>query len=225
MPTFNELAVRKAQEDLVRKALDGGVFRAPVSAPHISAATLFAANGSLQALPTGFTDVGLLSTDGIGHGRDVSTSDIGAFGRFSPVRSDVTGDTDTMTMTAIETNLNSIELGSGATLLPGSRSNVNGSLEIKKPPRPSAKVYRFLSVAVDENDAGEIYVCRYFPRGKITAFGDQPFGGGDTPIQWPATVTAQSDSTYGGPSSWIFGGPGWNSLLVKMGFTAYTPAP
>lgn len=213
------------QEELVRKALDGAVFKADLSADHIDYEALFGPDGELAALPAGWTDLGLLSTDGIGHGREVTTSDISAFGRTSPVRSDVTADTDTMTVSAIETNLSSIELGTGAKLLPGSRSTVNGALQIKKPPRPSGRKYHFLSIAEDEIDEGNVYVCRYFPLGKVTAYGDQPFGGGDTPIMWPATITAQNDSVWGGPSSWIFGGPGWNALLEKMGFTAYVPTP
>lgn len=216
--TLND--IRKAQEELVRKALDGAVFRADVTAPHIAASTLFGPTGALQALPTGYADQGLLSTDGFSLGREVSTSNTSAFGRTTPVRSDVTGDTDTLNFVAIETNLQSISLGTGAVLLPGSRDATNGSLEIKKPPRPKARTYHWLTVAQDENEFGEVYVCRYLPRGKVTGYGDQAFSGGDDPIGWNATVTGENDSAWGSPGSYIFGGPGWNALLAKMGFTA-----
>lgn len=222
MTTLADL--KTAQEELVRKALDGAVFRANTSVAHISAATLFGPTGDLIVLPAGWEDQGLLSTAGIAFGREVSTSNTAAFGRTTPVRSDVTGDTDSMNIVAIETNRQSIELGTGAVLTPGSRDATNGALEIKKPPRPKSRSYHFLSIAEDESDDGPIYVCRYFPRGKITAYGDQAFTSGDDPIGWPATVTAEVDSGWGGPSSWLFGGPGWNAKLEDMGFTALAGA-
>lgn len=214
--------VRKAQEELVRKALDGAVFRKavdPAGADHISATTLFGPDGALKALPTGYEDQGLLSTDGFSFGREISTSNTSAFGRTTPVRSDVNGDTDTLNFVAIETNRQTIELGTGAVLTAGSRDATNGALEIKKPAKPKARIYRWLTVAQDENEYGELYVCRYLPRGKITAYGDQSFSSGDDPIGWSATVTGENDSAWGSPGSWIFGGPGWNALLAKMGFT------
>lgn len=220
--------IRTAQEELVRKALDGAVFRANVSSPHISIADLFDTSagkiGQLKPLPTGYEDQGLLSTDGFTLGREVSTSNIQAFGRTSPVRSDVTGDTDTLNFVAIETNRQTIELRTGAVLTPGSVDPISGALEIKKPARPKARVYHWLSVAQDENEFGEIYVCRYLPRGKISSYGDEVYGGGDTPIGTNATITGENDSTWGSPGSWLFGGPGWNGLLEKMGFTALAVA-
>jgi hypothetical protein len=216
--------LRNAQEELVRKTLDGAVFRASTTATHISAATLFDTDGSLKELPEGFEDQGLLSTDGISFSREVSTSNTSALGRTTPVRSDVQGDTDTLNFVAIETNRQTLELGTGAVLLPGARG-ANGAVEIKKPSRPKSRVYRFLSVAQDENEYGEIYVCRYLPRGKITAYGDQVFNSGDEPIGWSATVTGENDSAWGSPGSYIFGGPGWNAILSKMGFTALPATP
>lgn len=218
MPTLAD--VRKAQEELVRKALDGAVFRADVTAPHISATDLFGPDGSLKVLPTGYADQGLLSTDGFSFSRDVSTSNTSAFGRTTPVRSDITGDTDTLNFVAIETNRQTIELGTGAVVAAGARDTANGSLEIKKPVRPKSRVYHWLTVAQDENEFGEIYVCRYLPRGKITAYGDQAFTSGDEPIGWSATVTGENDSTWGSPGSWLFGGPGWKAIVASMGFTA-----
>ena len=218
MSTFADIATK--QEELIRKALDGSVFKADLSAPHVDAATLFGPDGSLAMLPTGYEDAGLLNDDGMAWSRSVSTADTTAFGRTSPVRTDVTADTDTLAITAIETKKGTIEMGTGATLSAGSRSATNGSLEIKKPPRPSPRMFHWLGISVDETDMGEIYVCRYFPRGKITAYGDQAYSGANA-IGWNVTVTGENDSDWGSPSSWIFGGPGWNALLVKMGFTAF----
>jgi hypothetical protein len=223
VPTFDDLAEKK--EQLVRKPLDGSCFRAALTAEHIDESNLFDTDGSLLALPTGYQDLGLLNPDGMAFSRDINTSDVMAFGRQTPVRSDVTSDSTTLAVTAIETNLTTIELGTGATLLPGSRSTTTGALQIKKPPRPTPKQYHFLGVAVDLTEDGELYVCRYLPKGKITGYGDQAFGGTDDPIGWNCTITSQFDGDFGASEAWLFGGPGWNALLVDMGFTAYTPAP
>jgi hypothetical protein len=226
VPNFADL--RTAQEELVRKTLDGAVFRKSIGdgTDHISVDVLFddtaLTKGELLELPTGWEDQGLLSTAGITFGREVSTSNTSALGRTTPVRSDVQGDTDTLNFVAIETNRQSIELGTGAVVAAGSRDNATGALEIKKPPRPKARAYRWLSVAQDENEFGEVYVCRYLPRGKITSYGEQAFVSGDDAIGWGATITGENDSAWGSPGSWLFGGPGWNALLVKMGFTALT---
>lgn len=216
--------LRQQQDDLVRKVLDGALFRAEMSAPHISAETLFDATGEFTTLPEGWADIGLLNTDGMGHSRAVTTSDTPAFGRTSPVRSDVTTDVDTMSVVAIETKLSTIEMGTGAVILPGARSATNGSLELKKPPRPSPRQYRWLSVAMDETPEGPIYVCKYMPKGKIGSYGDQAMSVGDDAFGWPATVTGQIDEAWGASGSWIFGGPGWNARLEAMGFTPL-PAP
>jgi hypothetical protein len=218
--TLADIALK--QEALIRKPLDGSVFRAPLTASHIDASTLFGASGQLLALPGGYNDVGLLNTDGIQTSRNISNADTNAFGRISPVRSDVTADTDTVAVTAIETKLETISLGTGAVLTAASILNTNGSLQIKKPARPSPRLSKWLTIAVDENEFGEIYICRYFPRGKITAYGDQNFAADE--IGWNVTVTGENDSAWGGPSSWMFGGPGWNALLVSMGFSAYAPS-
>jgi hypothetical protein len=225
VPNFDALAIKK--EEFVRRATDGSVFRGPLSADHIDVATLFSADGSLKVLPTEYKDLGLLNDDGASIGREVNSTDITAFGRNTPVRSDIISDVDSFGITAIETKLETIEFGTGATLSAGSRSSTTGALEIRKPPRPTTKQYHFLVLAVDTNQetGSEIYLGRYFPKGKITGYGDQVLLGGDGAIGWNATVQAQMDSEWGASSSWLFGGPGWNELLVDMGFTAYTPAP
>lgn len=224
MPNYDALATKK--EEFIRRALDGSVFRAPLTSDHIDAETLFDTDGSLAVLPTGYVDLGLLNSDGLSVGREVNSNDTTAFGRNTPVRSDIISDVDSFGITAIETKLETIELGTGATLTAGSRSATNGALEIKKPPRPTTKQYHFLVLAVDVNQetGSEIYLGRYFPKGKITGYGDQALLGEDA-IGWNATVTAQMDSEWGASSSWLFGGPGWIELLVDMGFTAYTPTP
>lgn len=223
MATYDDLAVKK--EELVRKPLDGSAFFAPLTAPLLTEETLFGAGGVLQVLDEDYGDLGLLTPDGMGFSREVSNSDIMAFGRQTPVRSDITNDTTTLNVVALETNLRSIGMATGANITAGSRSATSGALFIKKPPRPTPRQYRVLTIAVDNTDAGEIYIGRYLPKAKVTGFSDQAYGGTDNAIEWGTTLTSQFDKDAGYSEAWIFGGPGWNALLVEMGFTALPTTP
>lgn len=215
MPNYE--ALKNTQQQLIRKALQGSLFLAPVSADPI--AELTGPDSLLMELPAEWDDLGYLSNDGVQFGRDVSSSDVTSWGSVGPTRSDITADTTTTTATCQETKLLTIGLATGADL-----SNLvpatNGEVSIAKPSRPSAKYYRTLAVAVDEGDGGEIYVARFQPRAKPTSFAEQAFGGGDDPIAWGVTFTGYEDSTLGYTERWIFGGPGWLALLDDMGFPA-----
>lgn len=223
MATYDDLAEK--QEELVRKPLDGSLFFSGLTDDTVDENTLFGPAGALQELPTGWGDLGLLTPDGMGFSREVSNSDIMAFGRQTPVRSDITNDSTTLNFVAIETNLKTIGMATGATIAPGARSATTGALMIRKPPRPTPKQYRVLAMAVDNTEDGEIIICRYLPKAKVTGFSDQSLGGTDNAIEWGATLTSQFDKELGFSEAWIFGGPGWNALLTKMGFTALPVTP
>lgn len=219
MPNYD--ALKTQQQHLIRKALQGSVFVAPVTADPI--AELTGPDSLLLELPVDWNDLGFLSNDGAQFGRDVSTSDVTSWGSVGPTRSDITADTTTLTVSAQETNITTLGLATGADLS-SVTPPANGEVSIAKPSRPSARYYRSLSLAVDEGDAGEIYVARFLPRAKPTSFAEQAFGGGDDPISWGVTLTGYEDSTLGYTERWIFGGPGWLALLEDMGFPAAAPA-
>ena len=222
--------LKQKQTELIRKALDGSVFTAGIDAPHLDSLT-DAADSLLKPLPAGageslpWGDLGWLSSDGAQFSRDVSSSDITSWGSVSPTRSDVTADTSTLTVVAQETNIRTIGLSTGADMVSVVPTAGSGEVQIKKPSRPSSRFYRVLSLAVDQGDAGEIYIARYLPRAKVTGFGEQAFGGGDDPISWGVTFTGYEDAAVGFSESWIFGGPGWKALVEDMGFPAVPTTP
>ena len=173
---------------------------------------------NLKLLPQGMDDLGWLSTDGAAFSRDVSTSDVQSWGSVSPTRSDITSDVSTMAVTAQETKLLTIGLATGADLASMVPDAQTGEVSVAKPTRPASKSYRALSVAVDLGDGGEIYLARFFPRGKVTNYAEQNHGGGDDPVSWGVTLTGEEDSDLGYSERWLFGGPGWNAILADMGF-------
>jgi len=217
-------SLKNKQAELIRKALDGSVFVADLSADPI--AELTTATGvapdvtiDLSPLPTDWDDLGWLTDDGAQFERDSSSSEISSWGSVTPTRTDVVSDTSTLTVTAQETKLLTIGLATGADLANLTPDPDTGELSIAKPARPKSKHYRVLSLAVDEGEAGEIYIARFLPRAKVNSYAAQSFSKGDEPITWGVTLVGEEDSDLGYSERWIFGGPGWQALLADMGFT------
>jgi hypothetical protein len=215
VPTFADIENKKSQ--LIRKSLDGSAFIAPNDAEPIDYLT--DETGGLLVLPEDWDDVGYLTTDGMPHSRAVTTSDITSFGRTTPTRSDITADTTTITIAAQETKLLTIGLATGADLT-GVIPRAGGEVRFRKPRTPAQRTYRLLTMAVDTTEDGEIYIARFFPQAKVTAYADQAFTGGDEALLWGTTFTAQFDDTLGFSESWHFGGSAWEALLLDAGFPA-----
>lgn len=222
MPSYS--ALKNKQSELIRKALEGSAFLAPVTADEIT--DLTAATGTapnevidLAPLPDDYDDLGWLSAEGVSFAREVAQSDVTSWGSVQPTRTDITSDTSTATVVAQETKLLTIGLATGADLAGVVPDAATGEVSIAKPARPSARRYRLLTLAVDQGDAGEIYIARFFPRAKVTNYAEQSFTSGDDPISWGVTFTGEEDSALGYSERWIFGGAGWKALLTDMGFT------
>lgn len=225
MPSYDSL--KKKQTELIRKAVDGSVFVAPITAPLIT--TLTESTGvapnnviDLKALPTGYADAGYMTDDGVSFARDVSTSDITSWGSLTPTRTDITADSSTISFTGQETNIQTIGLGTGRDMSTVSPAATTSEVDMRKPLAPSKRAYRVLALAVDRAPEGDIYIARFFPRAQVSSFSDQSFNGGDSAIEWGVTMAGFVDTTAGYSERWLFGGAGWRALLVQMGFPAAT---
>ena len=226
MPSYDEL--KNKQQELIRKSLDGSVFIAPPTADAIDTLTEYhaavvgppavPAGISLKALPAEWDDLGWLTNDGAQFSRDVSNSETTSWGAVTPTRTDITSDTTTLQVTAQETKLLTIGLATGADLANIAPDAQTGEVRVAKPLRPKSAHYRVLSLAVDQADAGEIYIARFLPNAKVSSYSEQAMNGGEIP--WGVTLTGEIDDVLGYSEEWLFGGPGWNALLTEMGFTA-----
>lgn len=213
MPDY--AALQQKRTELIRKALDGSWFLAPISSEAIEFIT--GPDSMLLALPVGYNDYGWTTEDGMQFGRDMGNSEIRSFGSTDATRSDIQSDTDTVNVVGQETSRITIETYLGVdleSLVP----EVGGEVAVAKPTRPKARFHRGFSLAVDDADEGEIYIGRTMPRVKVTSYTEQQYGSGDSAITWGATFTAYKDSTLGYASKYHFGGPGWAALLDSMGF-------
>jgi hypothetical protein len=214
MATYADLADKKNQ--LIRKSLTGSVFIAPPSVANLVSLTT-GAGSALVTLPTGWQDIGWVTKDGVGYGRETEQSEVTSFGSQQPTRTDQVSDVLSMTVTAQETKLLTLGLYIGVDTTGIEAAAVTGELRIAKPSIAANYHYRVLGLFIDEIEEGEIYMARYFPNAKITERGEQNMSDGDDPVSYSLTLRAEEDSATGTDAEWIFGGPGWVALLDDMG--------
>lgn len=220
MPNYAALADKK--NELIRKSLTGSVFIAPTSVVDLESLTS-GAGAELVTLPTGWEDLGFITKDGVGYGRETEQSEVTSFGSQEPTRTDQVSDVLSMTVTAQETKLLTLGLYIGVDTTGITAEAVTGEVRIAKPDFASNYHYRVLGLFVDEIEEGEIYMARYFPYAKITERGEQNMSDGDDPVTYNLTFRAENYSVSGTSAEWLFGGPGWLALLDSMNVTQATP--
>lgn len=216
---YSGVAVRHSE--LIRKALQGSVFVAPSTATALTALT--GTDSLLATLPTGSVDIGYATKDGTSFERAIDASETTSWGATDPTRRDITSDVVTIHVVAQETKASVLGLywGLDATaLVPVAAS---GETTLTKPLRPLNRFYRLLTIGVDSNSSGEIYIARYNPYVSVTSLGSQKYSD-DGEINYDLTFTAYPDSTLGYSEKMFYGGLGWKALITAgaMGFA--TPA-
>jgi len=203
---------------LIRKSLRGSAFIAPYATANLAALTT-GSNASLVTLPTGYQDLGWVTKDGMGFGRETENSEVTSFGSSTPTRTDQTSDVLQMTVTAQETKLLTLGLYIGVNTANVTAAATTSEVRIAKPGVALNYHYRLLALFVDENEAGEIYMARYFPYAKVIERGEQNMSDGDDPVTYALTFRGEPDPTTGIDGEWIYGGPGWKSMITAMGIT------
>ena len=218
MPAYEAIANKQAE--LIRKALAGSLFVADMSGT-LPATLTTGAGADLAALPSGYTDLGWMTKDdGLTWSRSTEVSEVTSWGSFDPTRRDIVSDVSGLQFTAQETKLKTLELYHDVDLSAVTPTAVTGEIAFSQPTRPSTKYRRFYGIFVDGSGTDAIYIARLLPRATITEKGDQVWTDGDDAVAYQMTASASVDSTAGYSVRHFFGGPGWRSLLVDMGFPA-----
>lgn len=223
MPAID--ALQDLKQELIRKSTNGSVFIGEHAiAATIDETTLFdATSGDLDALPADYADLGYTTDAGAQFARAITESNITSWQSISPTRSDTTADTTTLQVSCQETKLETIGLYVGAAQATiKTTPDPSGVVRIDKPVTPVVRYYRVLSIAVDEQDVGEIVIARYLPKAKVTNYDNQNFDKSDNAVPWSVTFTGFVDDVVGTAESYLFGGAGWKALLTSMGFTLGT---
>ena len=145
--------IEERKQQLIRKALKGSVFIADIAADPITALTT-GATADLSPLPTGYSDLGWLTEEGMPFGRDVGQSNVTSFGSQTPTRSDVTSDVTTLTVIPQETKGVTIGLYTGADMAAIEAAVTTGETWIEGEPKGATSLRR-----VDfRNSAGRVIV-------------------------------------------------------------------
>jgi hypothetical protein len=214
--TFSDLKSGADNPSLVRKILEAVAFLAPDSAPGIDALT--DASGLLQALPTAYKPVGMVTPDGYTFGGDTNTEAVEAYGYSAPVREDITGQTRTVAYTALEKlRRHNLELAWGMDLS-GVEQGANGEIVIDHPDRPLQRFYRLIVIGRDGSGATEWFRGKFFPRVSITSFPEEVWSAAD-PEQSAITLSTYVDDVIGTGERDFIAGTGAAAASVALGFT------
>jgi hypothetical protein len=212
-------ALQDRQQELIRKALNGGIWSAPITAAAPTSLTT-GAGADPAAVPANYVDLGyILKDDGTTFSRAIENSDTMSWGASEPTRRDVTSDVDTIAFSMQETHRGSLELYHGVDLSAATPTAVTGEIGFNKAASPQTIYRRGLVICQDGAGTDAVYLGRFYPRLAITGVEDLQWADG-TEIRYRVTATAFVDSTLGYSIRFLMGGPGWRSRLVAMGFPA-----
>lgn len=171
----------------------------------------------LAVLPTGYSDVGLVTKDdGYSFGNEWEMSEVTSHGYADPTRRDIMSTTTTTQFTAQETKRNVMEMF-WAIDLSGVTPAASGEVAFSKPLSPTTRYYRAFFLGRDGIGDTAIYMGIVYPRAMVSETGEQT-GSDESEFGYPLTLTATPDSTAGYSVRYLFGGPGWRTLLTKMGW-------
>jgi hypothetical protein len=215
------LDVQKKQTALIRKIQAASVFFAPIAT---AIPTTFTAGtgADLTALPAGWEDIGLVTKDdAYTWGRDVGMSETTSHGYVDPTRRDITSNVSSLAFTAQETKLQTLSIYHNLDLSSVVPTPVTGEVTFNDPLTPGTRYHRVIAVGQDGAGTGTIYVIRVVPRAILSEPGEQTWSD-ENELVYPMTLTATPDTTLGYSIRYVFGGPGWKSQLVSMGFSAVT---
>lgn len=218
MVTFDETQAGSDNRGLIRKIQKALGFLAPTTVDLPD--SLFEVGGGLIDLKTlGFLPVGMVTPDGYKFGRDVEKEDIDALGYASPVRSDVTKVTRSVTMTLLESGRKHIqELKFGTDLTTKTQDPVTGEVVFDEPDLPVGQEYRLLVLGSDGPTANNWILGRGYGLVKLASTGEEAWGQSGA-VQSEITLDVFTDDAVGGPVRHYSGGTG--AVLAKLD-TGYT---
>ena len=219
MPTFQTIQQEADDRNLIRKIQRAVGFLAPTTVDLPS--SLFGVGGALVDLKAlGWLPVGIVTPDGWEFGRDVSKSEVTAFGYASAVRSDTDNVARTVTVTPLEHGRkHMLELTYGTDLSAVTQDATTGEVVFDEPDLPVGQEYRLLIIGSDGPAADNWILGRGYGSVKLASTDSQKWGSSD-PVQQPLTFDVFTDSEIGTPVRHYMGGTGAVKHKTILGFTA-----
>lgn len=214
MPTWQDFVTAAKDRNLIRKSLDAVVMTAPKAT---ALPTTLLASSSLS-IPVAFQSLGWHSEEGLSWAREVENSEIGAHGSVEAVRTDARRVNNTLEVTALETNIQTLGFQLGLDIDPDSGSA--NEVVLTESTTPRAKEFRCLALSMDDTDFGEIYFGKLFASAKVTATTPGVWANNDNAQTHGLTISAYRDVTAGWSVRHFICGPGFAGLREAMGFDA-----
>lgn len=163
--------------DEVRVAVDGLVA--------IGATTLTAPTSASSNLPTGWTDLGFISEDGVTESLSQDTQKLKAWQKGQTVRTLVTDGEASFKLVLLQTSAESIALYYGGTV------GTDGS--IVSDPTAERPRHAFVLDVID----GDSRIRKYIPQGQVTEVGDLVYKGTEA-VGYEVTITAHYSDAISG---------------------------
>lgn len=202
----------------VRKTLGAALFLAPEDAA-VPGDLVDATGLLINTLPTAYLPVGLLSPDGINHERETESEGVEALGHLSPVREDVTGDTRSITFTALETvRASVVSLVEGITL---PKVSANGLVKYEVPDFPETKFFRCVAITYDGSTTNPWFESKFYPRVSVTSFPSEAWTKADART-FEIGLKAYPDSELGYIKAEQKGGLGFKNAAEALGWQITT---
>lgn len=214
-------AMKKKNSDLVRKALDGSIFIAPLTAADPTSLTILDTTTtpsqiSLQSLPAGWVDIGYCDqSDAVSWDHKTSTDDTDAWGAVEPIRSDINKVDSTLNFTMLETKRKSLELYYGLDLSAIKANATTGEFVFDQPSRPATLYFKLFGLFVDGAGTDSVYFGRLFRKASVTDMTSQKWSNKGTTVSYGVGVQAKTPAV-GAAVTHYFGGPGWKNSLTAM---------
>jgi hypothetical protein len=206
------------QAELIRKVQAAAVFHAPI-ATAVPATFTSGAGADLTALPIAWTDVGLVTKDdAYTWSRATEMSETRSHGYVDPTRRDITSNVSSLAFTAQETKAKTLEMYHNVDLTGVQAAAVTGEYTFADPLQAQTRYSRLIAIGRDGLGTGTIYIIRIIPRAILNEPGEQNWSD-ENELVYPMTFTATPDSALGYSVRYVFGGPGWKTLLGQMGIT------
>lgn len=204
MATFAELKNQADNTANVRKVLEGIIFMAPTSAPHID--TLTDEQGELKAIPEGYFPIGIVTPDGYSFTSETSETETSGFGYASPVRTDVESVVKGLTFNAMESFRKDVLALAYMMDLDGVTAGANGEITFDHPSIPEKQFYRAVVIGKDGVGANEVYRAKYFPRVYATSVPAEAWG--SDAVSFPIELRCDIDKEIGTAVRDFIAGPG-----------------